>query len=461
MAASLSEHALADLFPRMTEGEFQALKADIAQNGLLEPIVLFEGRLLDGRHRYRACRELGLEPKTRELKGVPAVMQVMALNARRRHLTSSQLAAIAVEADEILEEHKKAAVKRKSSAGGDKKSPSARQSVTQKIGEPIRHDNEADAQTAKAFGTNRQYVTDVKKIRAADPKLHAQVKNGSKTAVQAKAELRKAERLKSLETKAAAAKLESDQPSWTLIHADVMDGLSSVLEHHSRPTLIFADPPYNIGVDYGGGKSDDRMPHGDYLHWFGTWLNSCFELLSPDGSLWVLINDEYAAEYNLALKRIGFTIRSWVIWYESFGVNCSRAFNRTHRHLFHAVKNSKRFTFNESAVSRPSDRQTKYKDKRAAEGGKILDDVWTDVPRLTGTCAERIPSFPTQLPVTLVRRVVECSSDPGDLVVDPFNGSGTTGVACLEANRKYVGIDKSEAFIELADKRLKAVRHAS
>ncbi len=102
---------------------------------------------------------------------------------------------------------------------------------------------------------------------------------------------------------------------------------------------------------------------------------------------------------------------------------------------------------------RPSDRQTKYKDKRAVPGGKIWDDVW-QIPRLTGTSKERIPDFPTQLPIELLRAIVGCSSEPGDLVVDPFNGSGTTGVACIEADRRYIGIDSSERFIDLAHKRL-------
>jgi site-specific DNA-methyltransferase (adenine-specific) len=117
------------------------------------------------------------------------------------------------------------------------------------------------------------------------------------------------------------------------------------------------------------------------------------------------------------------------------------------------------FVFNETEALRPSDRQTKYGDSRAQSSGKIFDDVW-QIPRLTGTAKERIPDFPTQLPIELVSRIVRIASEPGDLVVDPFNGSGTTGVAAISSGRKYIGIDASEKFIDLADRRLKGIRCA-
>lgn len=443
-ANGLVEHAIASLFPPMSPEEYEALKADIQANGLREPIWLYEGRIIDGRHRYRACKELGIAPATREWDGAGSLTTfVVSLNLHRRSLTSSQRGAIALEAEEFFA----AEIKRKEQTRKTKDPPTTKQIVAES-------NTQARDKAAVALNTNRQYVSDAKTLKAKEPDLFHAVRDGKKTIPQAKNELRKREKAKQLEAK--AAEFRDEQPVWTLIHQDVMDGLQSVLDHHSKPRLIFADPPYNIGIDYGTGVKADKRPYGDYLQWFGDWIAYCHELLADDGSLWVMIGDEYAAEYNLAIKRCGFTIRSWIIWYETFGANCSQNFNRTHRHIFYAVKNAKRFVFNESEVSRPSDRQTKYGDKRAAEGGKLIDDVWIDIPRLTGTCEERIPQFPTQLPVKLVRRIVECASDPGDLVVDPFSGSGTTGVACIQSGRKYVGIDSSEKFIDLSTKRLKA-----
>jgi site-specific DNA-methyltransferase (adenine-specific) len=170
-----------------------------------------------------------------------------------------------------------------------------------------------------------------------------------------------------------------------------------------------------------------------------------------------MIGDEYAAEYAIELKRLGLTVRSWVKWYETFGVNCSNKFNRSSRHIFYCVADPKHFVFNPvPSVMRESDRSAKYNDKRASSDGmKMLDDVWMHIPRLTGTCKERIPDFPTQLPLALVKPIIECASMPGDLVIDPFNGSGTTGVAAIQLGRKYVGIEKQEKFADLADKRLR------
>jgi site-specific DNA-methyltransferase (adenine-specific) len=108
-------------------------------------------------------------------------------------------------------------------------------------------------------------------------------------------------------------------------------------------------------------------------------------------------------------------------------------------------------------VNRPSDRQTKYGDSRADPAGKCWDDVWgitPPIPRLVDNHHERIPDFPTQLPLDLLRPIVSAHSDPGDLVLDPFSGSGTTGCACIELGRRFVGIELSEKFADLSRKRL-------
>jgi site-specific DNA-methyltransferase (adenine-specific) len=258
-----------------------------------------------------------------------------------------------------------------------------------------------------------------------------------------------------------AAKQEAPDPTtpgdWRIINGDVLDGLEQIRQSGERARLIFTDPPYNIGIDYGDGKEADLLSDDDYMTWVEEWLDCCRELLTDDGSLWVMIGDEYAAEYCVMLKRMGLTLRSWIKWYETFGVNCSHKFNRTSRHIFYFVKDPKRFVFNREPVTRPSDRQTKYGDKRASEGGKNWDDVW-EIPRLTGTSIERVPSFPTQLPLRLVRPIVECASDIGDLVIDPFNGSGTTGVAAIETGRRYIGVELSADFATKASARLSSAQ---
>ena len=217
--------------------------------------------------------------------------------------------------------------------------------------------------------------------------------------------------------------------------------------------LIFADSPYNIGIVYGDHHDDNVSPE-QFMRWVELWMVECHRVLAPDGSMWLLINDEYAAEFVVAMKRLGFTMRNWVKWYETFGVNMTKKFNRTSRHLLYFCMSAKDRVFHREAVSRPSDRQVKYNDSRANPAGKILDDVWTDIPRVCGTFKERIAEFPTQLPIKLTNRIVGACSDPGGLVCDPFAGSGTSGASCVWLGRRYIGIELGEKFAELSRQRL-------
>ncbi len=108
--------------------------------------------------------------------------------------------------------------------------------------------------------------------------------------------------------------------------------------------LAFADPPFNIGYEYD--VYDDRKAYDHYLDWSRQWIAGVHHALRPDGTFWLAIGDEYAAELKLIARDLGFSCRSWVIWYYTFGVNCTRKFNRSHAHLFHFLKDPKQFTFN-------------------------------------------------------------------------------------------------------------------
>ena len=241
---------------------------------------------------------------------------------------------------------------------------------------------------------------------------------------------------------------------WEIIEGDCLDVLPKVVPGSAR--LVFADPPYNIGLDYGEGYNDS-MDRSDYVAWTTKWIRLLVPTLTADGSLWVLINHEWAADMEIAIRESGLRVRDWITWYESFGVNCSKKFNRTSRRIFHAVKDPKNFVFRSKAVNRPSDRQTIYHDSRANPDGKIWDDVWgvkPAIPRLVGTAKERITGFPTQLPIALLRPIVACASETGDLVIDPFSGSGTTGVVSVGMNRRYLGIERSRRFRDLSYQRI-------
>jgi site-specific DNA-methyltransferase (adenine-specific) len=217
--------------------------------------------------------------------------------------------------------------------------------------------------------------------------------------------------------------------------------------------LVVADPPYNVGIDYGDGERADRLPDAAYIEWSREWIKAAARTLADDGAMFVICGQEYAGDHQCAMRDAGLHWRNTVTWMETFGVNCRRKFNRTSRPMFYFTKHRTRFTFNVEALTTPSARQIKYGDRRANPAGKVLDDVWT-ISRVCGTFRERVPDVPTQLPIALVRRVVVGLTRPGDLVVDPFTGSGTTGVVCIEHGRRFHGIELREKFAAIAQARI-------
>jgi DNA modification methylase len=467
VAELLKNHPAADAWPMMDDQRYEELRADIQTNGQREPITLCDGMILDGRNRYRACVDLCIDPQTRDHDGNPWEF-AWSLNGERRdmdkvvralvrrvcHIGSAEWEserkkiqdnANRKRSDAATEQHKKSNPRRGETLVADTKCPRP------KSGKHVARETLA-SEAGVSLGT----ASKAEQI-SKHPELEKKVRLDGMKPTEALREIRSEKRRKELEQAVEAAKKQhsSDRPLWSLLNMDVLDGLEAVRDEHGPSRLIFTDPPYNIGIDYGDGEKADLLTPQAYMKWVRQWFSLCWDCLTDDGSLWVMIGDEYAAEYCTELKATGFTVRSWIKWYETFGVNCSNKFNRTSRHIFYAVKDSSSFVFNPEPVTRPSDRQTKYGDSRAAAGGKIWDDVW-QIPRLTGTCAERIPDFPTQLPLALVEPIVLCASMPGDLVVDPFNGSGTTGVASVRNGRKYVGVEKSEAFADMATMRLEA-----
>lgn len=235
----------------------------------------------------------------------------------------------------------------------------------------------------------------------------------------------------------------------TILTGDCLDVLPTL--DRESVDLIVTDPPYNIGIDYGRGASADRRD--DYDVWCGRWINWCYRALKPTGSLWIISGQEHGADIDLAIRRAGMEMRNRITWHETFGVYCQKKFGRTSRPIYYAVKDAKRFTFNREAVTVPSDRQAKYGDRRAAPGGKIMGDVW-QINRVCGTFCERVKGVPTQLPEVLVRRIVGVSSNPGDVVLDPFAGSGTVPAVAQAMGRQAIGIELNPEYAEIARQRV-------
>ena len=236
--------------------------------------------------------------------------------------------------------------------------------------------------------------------------------------------------------------------------------------------LAFADPPFNIGYEYD--VYQDRRAKDEYLQWTDLWLSSLTRVLKPTGSLFVAIGDEYAAEMKIRLDALGLTMRNWIVWHYTFGVNCTKKFNRSHAHIFYYVVDPKQFTFEPDRIRVPSARQTTYADSRANPIGKLPDDTWVlrpqesdrhfqpdsdtwAVSRVCGTFKERT-GHPCQMPEGVLERIIKVASNPGDLVLDPFAGSGTTLAVAKRLKRRYLGMELSEPYADAVKSRLANVR---
>jgi len=434
-------HPLAERIPEMSPGEYEQLLKDIQSHGLNEDIWTFKGKILDGRHRHRACLAAGVKPRFKEYTGTTPASFVLGQN-KRRNLTSSQWGMVVADFEIEIAKEEGAAAKLEGQKKGGATAGRGRPKIalvpngTKANGRAPRSADKA----AAGVPTSGRQVARAKFVKQKAPDVAEQVRIGKKTLSQAEREVKRREKTAAQQAKAEAAKKEhGNAPECKVICGDCIQELPAI----KKARLIFADPPYNVGVNYGHGVSADKIPADRYLAWCKEWLQACADTLTEDGALWVMINDEWADEFALMLNHIGLHRRAWIKWYETFGVNCSNNFNRTSRHIFYYVVHPKKFVFNADAVNRKSDRQTKYNDPRADANGKILDDVW-EVPRLADNHEERQPGFPTQIPSIITDRIVGCCSDPGDLVVDPFAGSGTTGVSCRRLGRRFNGIERNQ-----------------
>jgi ParB-like chromosome segregation protein Spo0J len=175
-----SVHPAAEIYPLMEGEELAALVADIQQNGLLEPIVLLDGKILDGRNRFTACREAGIEPRFVNSEPLADPIQyVISKNERRRHLTPSQCAAAAAKADAYHEQQQKQAHQRKRASQNNDTGRAVRQLI---VGQ---RSGRSDDAVAKMFGTNRESLRQARRVRQEDHQLFEEVKAGKVSLPQA------------------------------------------------------------------------------------------------------------------------------------------------------------------------------------------------------------------------------------------------------------------------------------
>lgn len=248
----------------------------------------------------------------------------------------------------------------------------------------------------------------------------------------------------------------------TLIHDDALLALGQM--KNESVDFIFADPPYflsNDGFTVKSGKSAS-VNKGDWdkssgfsrdVEFHRSWISECLRVLKPNGTL--AISGTYHSIYQCGfiLQDLGARIINEIIWFKPNGAPAlaGRNFTASHETITWASKSqSAKHVFNYV----DSKNWTSPQDK-LLNPGKQMRSVWS-IPT-TPKREKTFGSHPTQKPLELLRRMVALCSKEGDLVLDPFCGSGTTGVACAELARNFIGIDLDESHLELARKRIAGV----
>lgn len=243
----------------------------------------------------------------------------------------------------------------------------------------------------------------------------------------------------------------------SVVQGDALDLMDGVVAD-STVNLIFADPPYNIGKKFGGFH--DRWESDDaYASWCTRWLDLCIRKLAPDGTLFVMASTQAMPYLDLYL-RSRLTILSRIVWaYDSSGVQAKRYFGSLYEPILHAVKDPARYTFNADAIAveartgavrklidyrKPT--PTLYNSK------KVPGNVWS-FPRVRYRMDE-YEDHPSQKPEALLERIVLATSNPGDLVVDPFAGTFTTGAVAKRLGRRFIGIELEREYVKIGLRRL-------
>jgi len=227
--------------------------------------------------------------------------------------------------------------------------------------------------------------------------------------------------------------------------------------------LIFADPPYNIGKTFGTFK--DAWPSdAAYAEWCYQWLSACIKKLTPEGSLYVMTSTQSMPFLDLWLRR-HMTVLSRIIWhYDSSGVQAKKRFGSLYEPILHCVKNAKYYTFNvaDIAVEARTGSVRKLIDYRKKiptpySDTKVPGNTWY-IPRVRYRMAE-YEKHPSQKPEALLERIIKVSSNPGDVVLDPFCGTFTTCAVAQRLNRRSIGIELQDDYIKIGLRRLGIATH--
>lgn len=248
-----------------------------------------------------------------------------------------------------------------------------------------------------------------------------------------------------------------DLENFILYHDDCLKRLKKI--DKKSIDMIFADPPYflsNGGVSCHSGKQvsvnkgqwDEGLSPNDKLNFNRKWIRACREVLKDDGTIWISGTYHNIYSIGVALELEGFSIINNITWQKpnpAPNLAC-RSFTHSTETILWARK--------QLTPNKKGKHYFNYELMKEMNDNKQMKDVW--LLSLPSKKEKINGKHPTQKPLSVLERIILASTKENDVVLDPFNGSGTTGIACLNLNRKYIGIEKEEEYLELTKRRIEA-----
>jgi hypothetical protein len=394
----LKFHKIANIYPLMDGDEFESLCNSVKANGLRHPIITLNNEILDGRNRYRACRAAGVTPTFREYQGSTKILDLFAFvrdeNEERRQLTKGQKAAVAVSADELMKELATEAEQRMIAG---KANPE--QKVAQGRAPQVRD------VLADMFGTNRQYVSDAKKIKEQAPRVFEQVLAGNLTLVEAKKEVKASERKEQQNQLVKIADSVPASDRWSVFQANIQTAKVDTLLD-----AIITDPPY----------PKEYLPLWDDLGRFAK------NHLKPGGVLLAMTPAPYLPQVVEMLGR--HLTYQWIMACVLPGSHGSVIQSGVRNVIWKPILV---YRNGGSPVNIGSDLfENDKRDKDFHEWGQGVGGYLWQIENFT---------------------------NPNDLVCDPFLGGGTTAIAALQLKRRFVGFDADAEKVAITKGRLSNV----
>lgn len=429
-------HEAADCFPMYSSALAKRMADDIGANGLLEDIDTIDGLILEGRNRLQGCIDAGVEPRFREYTGTDPVGYVRSKNLSRRDLTTDQRRACLVDLED-LSKHSRNQHSLSETVAESTVSVAA-DNVAKAMGESPRTAHKAvilkkrstklhvAVKTALGDVTHNQAV----KVAALPEQYHDEFEAALRDGVAAKKALRDVEHAHKRNEAAKVAATLAPDASVDILVADCLAVIGGLDDR--SVSLLLTDPPYNVTAnDWDVWETD-----GAYWEFMRAWLSALRPKMADDFTAFVFCDATCTVALHSLLVDTGWPVLRQAIWQRG--------------NLAKKRSGSKTFMSSYEPFWHCGTRGLLFPDEWGSERFDVQSFA---VPQSNHKDAA---VHPTQKPLDLFKRLVTLGSAPGELVFDPFCGSGTTAVAAYVEGRPVVTCDTSEEYVQIAQGRIAA-----